>query len=105
MRLATINGIAVLLIAAFIACGCGRFDPYSPGEIHRTVQERGPNLYVAYFRRDAIDKFGRDRAQALPLYLRENGLVPSKCSHGVTYVRGADTESGQGWAEFRCQAE
>jgi hypothetical protein len=102
MRSAKANGIALGMLATLTACS-GRFDPYSPGEIHRTVQKRGPDLYVAYFRREAMDKFGRDRSQALPLYLRDNKLVPSECAHGITYLRGGDAEGGQGWAEFRCQ--
>jgi len=88
----------------FPLAGCGgSFDIYSPSQIHRTVQLRSPGLYVVYYEWPYVEeRFGKNRATAIPKYLGEKGLVPSECAHGVTVVRGGEGEGGKGWAEFRC---
>jgi len=93
------------LALTFPLVGCGgSFDIYSPGQIHRTVQSRGAGIYVVYYEWPYVeDRFGKNRATAVPEYLQEKGLIPPECMQGVTVIRGGEAEGGKGWAEFRCK--
>jgi len=104
--------------------GCaGRFDIYSPGEIHRTVRPLESGAFIVSYRwRYVVDAFGPDMTAllkgvreeemaskwkqaieiAVPKYLAANGLVPAECSKGVYVTRSGEAEGGGGWAEFRC---
>lgn len=117
----------VLGVIGLPACS-DPFGIYSPERIHRTVQSRGPGLYVVsyeYF--DVIDQYGpgvervREDVRnaestkgklaawtkaefiAVPKYLEAKGLVPTECKQGVIVVRGGSSVEGDGWAEFRCK--
>ena len=96
--------LAILALTVSLA-GCGgSFDIYSPGQIHRTVRSQGPGLYVVSYKWPYVeDHFGKDRATAVPEYLKMKGLVPPECTQGVTVIRGGEVEGGGGWAEFRCK--
>ena len=90
-------------IFPLVGCG-GSFDNYSPSQIHRTVQLRMPGLYVVYYEWPYVEEhFGKDRATAVPEYLKAKNLVPSECLRGVIVTRGGEGEGGKGWAEFRCK--
>lgn len=110
-------------IVALVGCG-GRFDIYSPGEIHRTVRSLGSGSYVVYYEWPyVIDSYGPDMkfllkgvdnkdkpaiwkaatAQAVPKYLEAKGLVPGECARGVSITRSGEGEGGKGWAEFVCK--
>jgi len=92
------------IVAGILLCGCGpSFDIYSPDQIHRTVRVLGPGHYVVSYKwRYVEENFGKDRATAIPAYLKAKGIVPPDCSRGITVIRGGETEGGGGWTEFRC---
>ena len=101
LRIRLIFALAAWMLSS-VGCGA-RFDIYAPDQIHRTVQSRGKGLYVVYYEWPYMENhFGKNRALAVPEYLREKGLVPPECKWGTTVVRGGDAEGGKGWAEFRC---
>ena len=61
MKQRAISFVISALIFLLVGCG-GSFDIYSPSHIHRTVQSRGPNLYVVYYEWPYVEeRFGRDR--------------------------------------------
>jgi len=110
-------------IVALVGCG-GRFDIYSPGEIHRTVRSLGSGKYLVDYKwRYVIANYGPDMelllkgvdkkdmpaiwkaatGQAVPKYLEAKGIVPKECARGVSITRSGETEGGGGWAEFVCK--
>jgi hypothetical protein len=102
-QLVIIKTLSVLAIAPLTACG-GSFDIYSPSQIHRTVRSLESGHYVVYYKwRPVEETYGKDRAAAIPEYLKAMGIVPSECTRGVIVIRGGETEGGGGWAEFRCK--
>jgi len=58
---------------------------------------------VSYEWEHVEEVFGKDRKIAVPAYLEAENLIPADCTRGVTVVRGGKTQSGWGWAEFRCK--
>jgi hypothetical protein len=95
----------LLALVTILPAGCGgAFDIYSPDQIHRTVRPRAPGLYVVYYEWPFVrENYGKDRAMAVPAYLKAKGLIPPECTQGVAVIRGNDGEGGKAWAEFRCK--
>ena len=125
-----------LLLAVYIPCilaliGCDeRFDIYSPGQIHRTVQAHPSRdgVYIVYYRWDKVIKeygpgletvreavisadeedklaiWENTMASAVPKYLRDKDLIPADCVHGVVVVSSNKDEGGGGATAFRCKS-
>lgn len=118
-----------VLIQSLTSCG-NSFDINDQSRIQRTVQPH-PNhdgVYLVYYRyEEMIDRYGPgwnntlrivrsaksnteiyniwDHALtlAVPRYLEERGLIPSKCTTGIIVIRNSMNEGGGGTTAFRCK--
>lgn len=101
---ASASAVAIAIGSA----GCSwleSFDPYSPSQLHRTVQpiSEEPGLYIVNAKIAQVREFGENMEIAVPKYLAAYGLVPTECANEVTFVSRAYLEGGaKMWAKFRC---
>jgi hypothetical protein len=98
-------GCFIAALASLLTTGCFLIseDPYTSGDLRRTVLDRGDGRFLVSFPIPVVDRLDADPMAAVSKYLSVNQLTPSACTKGVTVLsRGAAQGGYHGVAIFRC---
>jgi len=73
-------------------------NEYGPGlvKVRETVRQANDS-------KDKLAVWDQAMAAAVSKYLKERGLIPSECIHGVKVVNSNKDEAGGGVSAFRCR--
>jgi hypothetical protein len=104
-RSSTAWSYVVLVTMLLASCFVISEDPYSYGDLRRTVQERSGGTYIVYFPVPQVEQLDPNPYVAVAKYLSTRQLVPSACGSGIVVLSHSVMQGGyHGAATFRCAA-